>query len=125
MAKKSSEDYSEAQLRGFHGHLKAAKTKDEREAIYKEIGAGGQALGQWFRRFGLEPLGPVGGDAAKKKPGRPAKGKAKGKTAVKRGRPATTAKNSPTVPSRSVKGTGLSREAREILIRLMDKLLAD
>jgi len=125
MTKKTSSDYTEAQLRAFHGRLKAAATKSDRDVIYKEMGAVGQAVAQWFRRLGFKPLGAVGGSAPKKKQGRPAKAKAEAKTSAKAGRPKKNAENGPAVPKRAAKGTGLSVEAKEILIRLMDKLLSD
>jgi len=121
MAKKTSSDYSEAQLRAFHGRLKAAKSKSERDVIYKEIGAVGQAVSQWFRHRGLEPLGPLGG-ITPKKPERPAKAEAKNAATADRPKKGTESK--PAVSPRAVRGTGLSTQAKEILIRLLDKLLS-
>jgi len=129
---KSKDDFSQAQLRTFHGRLSKAATKEDRAVVFKEIGALPQAVGQWFRHMGLAPLGAPGETNAKPKAG--GKGKAKiAATGKKAGRPKGS-KNSPQAPHLSVEGTsaprprngsGISIEAKEMLIRLMDKLLSD
>lgn len=137
---KTRDDYSETQIRGFHERLKNAASKEERAKIYKEMGASAQGVGQWFRYLKLPALGQVETGGAAKKRGRPAKApvaaQKKGQKAgvAKRGRPkgsTKAAKKSPGAPSsaprsaRKSKGLGLSIEAKETLIRLLDALLSD
>ena len=100
---KSKDDFSQAQLRTFHGRLSKAATKEDRAVVFKEIGALPQAVGQWFRHMGLAPLGAPGETNAKPKAG--GKGKAKiAATGKKAGRPKGS-KNSPQAPHLSVEGT--------------------
>jgi len=133
---KSRDDFTEAQLRSFHSRLAKADSKDERAAIYKDMNALPQAVAQWFRRMSLAPLGAA--TEAKAKVKGPGKTKAAGGKAAsagkKRGRPKGS-KNETKAPAqgggtgtstpRSRRGSSLSTEAKEILIRLLDKFLAD
>jgi len=129
---KARDDYSEAQLRSFHGRLSKASTKEDRAVVFKEIGALPQAVGQWFRHMGLAPLGAPGETKAKPKAG--GKGKAKiTATGKKAGRPkgskngtqAPRLNNEDTIAPPARGGSGISTEAKEMLIRLMDKLLSE
>jgi len=150
---KNREDFSDNELREFHEELSKAKTKEDRAAIYKRIGVNAQAIGQWFRRMKLAPLGPISGTGEPKKRGRPAgsktKTKAKGKGAAKKkagkgpgrpkgkAKPASAGKGRPkgrkagtgkaakkaSRPARRGGGLGLSREAKETAIRLLSLLL--
>jgi len=124
MANKSRDDFSEAELKKFHGQLSKAVTKEDRAVIFKQMNAMPQAVGQWFRHMKLEPLGAIGtkGDSTPKKRGRPAGDKSTPK--AKPGRPKATAPKATSVKSSS-SGMGISREAKETLIRLLDKLIND
>ena len=121
MAYKSRDDYSEAELKKFHSQLSKAQTKEDRAAIFKQMNAMPQAVGQWFRHMKLEPLGAIGGSAPKKR-GRPAGSQNTSK--AKPGRPKGTTTTAAPAKSSSSR-TGISREARETLIRLLEKLLND
>jgi len=149
---KKREDYSEAELRGFHSRLIKAGSADERKSIFKEMDALPQAVGQWFRIMKLAPLGGsevagAKGSTEKRKVGRPRKidiltkkatsaakpvaqekkkaGRPKGsknaKAAVVDSRPQVQKSAARVVQSKS--STGLSKEAKEMLIHLLAKLV--
>lgn len=143
---KTRDDFSDQELRKLHEELSKAEDKDARAAIYKRIGAPGQAVGQWFRRMELPPLGTVKakGTGTKKRgrpagtktktkrgPGRPkGKGASKAK-AVKKGKGASKGNGAKGGPSSGTprgqkpvgRGLGLSKDAKETVIRLLSQLL--
>ena len=125
---KTREDHSADTLRAFYDRLKKTETAAQRRGIFKEMGTSAQAAGQWFRAMKLPPLGPLASTAGtKKKRGRPPQ-KATAKTSTakkKRGRP----KGSKNIPRVAVgeatrSDSGLSLEAKEMLIRLLGRLLS-
>jgi len=124
MANKTRDDYSEAELKKFHAELSRAATKADRAVIFKQINAVPQAVAQWFRHMELKPLGPVGSSTSQKR-GRPAGSKNAPK--AKPGRPKGTTTKAPKSAQQSASKSrnGISTEAKEMLIRLMDKLLSD
>ena len=144
---KTREDFTDAELKKIHAELESAETVSGREGVYKRAGAKRQAFAQWFRSAGLPKLSEAKAEASggepkkrgrkpgsgagaaagmvKRGPGRPA-GKAKGPAVVARRKPGRPvgSRNATSKASSKASGLGqLSVEAKEILIRLLAKLL--
>jgi hypothetical protein len=140
MAKKR-EHYSDEDIRNIHADLIDAKTKAEREDIYKDVDAAPQAIAAWFRGMGLPKIGAFA-DTSKepKKRGRPSKfdllarqglsdGPSTGQKKMERSpaepRPPTTKPLSSTAAASGRLKPRLSVEEKEVLIRLLSQLLEE
>jgi hypothetical protein len=148
---KSREDFSDQELRSLHSALEKAGSREERDVVIKSAGVSLAAVSQWFRRAGMDKLSAVKSDggaapASKGKRGRPKGSTKKTAPAAKRGRPPKTSllktKGKPGRPKKGAPvktpvaakkkaapthrlGAGLSRQARETAIRLLEILLED
>lgn len=136
---KTRDDFTTAELKAIHSQLQAEPSVAGRSAIYKKAGANHQSFSHWFRAEKLPKLAnvatPVKTTAKKKTLGEAFAGRAKpgpkpkGVPGRKPGRPkGSVSKTVQGTAPRSVsqaahKSNGISLEAREILIRLMAKLL--
>ena len=126
MAKKTRQDFTDAEIKKVHSELEGIHSVADRATVYKKHGASRQAFSNWFHVLGLPQLseakpGGVNSLAGeKRRVGRP-KGPSKSKKAIatsktaasratKRGRPVGSGRKSQ---------DGLSNEAKETLIRLL------
>jgi len=141
MAKKTREDFTDAEIKKVHAELEGLETVDARSAVYKKHNASRQAFSNWFHVLGLSQLSEAKAAAVlglKRGVGRPkgsgkgkakaiGKGRGKGKAAKDGGASRTTsgsvsvtgAKRGRPLGSARPKGLGLSNEAKEMLIRLL------
>ena len=149
MAKKTREDFTDAEIKKVHSELEGLDTVEARSAVYKKHDASRQAFSNWFHVLGLSQLSEAKALAAagpKRGVGRPkgsgkgsskssgkgnttvarkvrGKGKAKKDTAASRATSPSTkgtgAKRGRPVGSGRPKGLGLSNEAKETLLRLL------
>lgn len=139
MAKKTREDFTDAEIKKVHSELESIHSVTERASVYKKHGASRQAFSNWFHVLGLPQLSeakPTGASSSsageKRRVGRP-KGSGKGSKARAASKASAKAAAKPT--HRSAVGgaprrgrplgsgrkplSGLSNEAKETLIRLL------